>query len=184
MKKGLPGNVRLSHRFTTVSDSDVRRARKDEKVASRALPVDLKERISKSVLLKSSPLQQPSSSSLPQQPFSAAVRSVRPQPFSACLSRASYCEGWSASYCEGWWSTIPHHVKIILCGNLPLKELFCYAFGKKNECRKRPGQSYLTCMEYSRGAISNIRTSLRWPRGLMLPCLAVPVQREAEEHEA
>ena len=57
-------------------------------------------------------------------------------------------------------------------------------FREKNECRKRPGQSYLTCMEYSRGAISNIRTSLRWPRGLMLPCLAVPVQREAEEHEA
>ena len=97
MKKGLPGNVRVSHRFTTVSDSDVRRARKDEKVASRALLVDLKERISKSVLLKSSPLQQPSSSSLPQQPFSAAsICSVCPQPFSAFLSRASYCEGWSA----------------------------------------------------------------------------------------
>ena len=35
--KGLLGNVK-SLRFTTVADSDVRRARNDEKIASRALP--------------------------------------------------------------------------------------------------------------------------------------------------
>ena len=63
---------------------------------------------------------QPSStalpSSLPQQPSSADF-------LSSLLRSASYCQGWwSASYCQGWRSAIPHHLKIIIYGNLPLKE--------------------------------------------------------------
>ena len=52
-------------------------------------------------------LRQPSENSPSQQPSSA--------DFLSSLLR-------SASYCQGWWSAIPHHLKIIIYGNLPLKE--------------------------------------------------------------